>query len=112
MLEPDFFQYLSERPLGDGLFYCYRWFLVSFKRGLTLAREFWRRCHYDVMVLICAEFVYNDVFRMWETWWAARDCSSAHFLEFCGLSIMTQFKSVDIDEHYNRYCMYTHILKY
>jgi hypothetical protein len=70
VLEPDFFQYLSERPLGDGLFYCYRWFLVSYKR----------------------EFKYSDVFRLWETWWAAREVSSAHFLEFCGLAIMAQFK--------------------
>lgn len=31
--EPDYFQYLSERPMGDGLFYCYRWLLVCFKRG-------------------------------------------------------------------------------
>ena len=38
VLEPDFFQYLSERPLGDGLFYCYRWFLVSYKRGQSPVR--------------------------------------------------------------------------
>lgn len=77
VLEPDFFQYLSERPLGDGLFYCYRWFLVSFKR----------------------EFEYDDVFRLWETWWAAQLCCSTHFLEFCGLAIMTQFKPAIMDSH-------------
>lgn len=33
VMEPDFYQYLSERPMGDGLFYAYRWLLVSFKRG-------------------------------------------------------------------------------
>ena len=36
VLEPDFFQYLSERPLGNDLFYCYRWFLVAFKRGIYM----------------------------------------------------------------------------
>ena len=36
VLEPDYFGYLSERPLGDGLFYCYRWFLVLFKRGQSM----------------------------------------------------------------------------
>ena len=33
VLEGDFYQYLLERPMGDGIFYSYRWFLVNFKRG-------------------------------------------------------------------------------
>lgn len=32
-MEPDYYHYLSEHPMGDGLFYAYRWLLVTFKRG-------------------------------------------------------------------------------
>ena len=41
---------------------------------------------------ISTEFGYNDVFLLWETVWAAKQCCSTHFLEFCGLAIMQQFK--------------------
>lgn len=77
VLEPDYFQYLSERPMGDGLFYCYRWFLVCFKR----------------------EIAYDDVFRLWETIWAARKCVSNNFEEFFALGIMVQFKTAIMDAH-------------
>jgi len=77
VLEPDYFQYLSERPLGDGLFYCYRWFLVKFKR----------------------EFGYSDIFQLWETIWASRLCVSNHFDEFFALAIMQQFKTAIMDAH-------------
>ena len=35
VLEPAFHRYLSEQPGGEGLdlLYCYRWLLLSFKRG-------------------------------------------------------------------------------
>ena len=126
VLEPDFFQYLSERPMGDGLFYCYRWFLVAFKRGRSggtvgvrgrgewflcialctctctfLLRNHCIKCLTSSLIMpppscclrhLVAEFEYRDIFRLWETSWAAGRCCSAHFLEFCGLAIMTQFK--------------------
>lgn len=78
VLEPDYFQYLTERPLGDGLFYAYRWFLVCFKR----------------------EFVYSEIFRLWETIWAARNGGiSEHLEEFFALAIMQQFKTAIMDAH-------------
>ena len=33
VMESDFYQYLSEHPMGDNFFYAYRWLLVTFKRG-------------------------------------------------------------------------------
>ena len=41
-MEEDFFQYLVDQPMGDALFYCYRWFLVNFKRGNLYT------CRYDM----------------------------------------------------------------
>ena len=95
-MEPDYFQYLSDRPMGDGLFYCYRWLLVTFKRG-----EFVLKPH-PHFVANCSsppppppwpvEFDYGDVFRLWETVWASRLSVSNHFEEFFALAIMKQFK--------------------
>lgn len=60
--------------------------LLNVTVQLFIASKYW--------TIFPAEFEYEDVFRLWETWWAAGQCYSAHFLEFCGLAIMTQFKWV------------------
>lgn len=100
VLEPDYFQYLSDRPMGDGLFYCYRWLLVTFKRGIVCHMHENSSIHHSflcffVLFSLCffpIEFDYNDVFRLWETVWAARHSVSMHFEEFFALAIMKQFK--------------------
>eukprot|EP00731_Ephydatia_muelleri_P022689 Em0015g272a len=75
--DTDFFQYLQEKPMGDSLFYCYRWFLVGFKR----------------------EFEYEHVFRLWEATWAAKVLVSVHFEEFFALAIINQYKNAIMDAH-------------
>ena len=69
-----------------------------------------------------AEFSYQDVFRLWETVWAARMGGvTVNFEEFFALAIMKQFKSVSMscachvhvmcmscDVHVHVMCMYMH----
>ena len=46
-----------------------------------------------------AEFSYEDLFRIWETSWAARLSVSEHFEEFLALAVMKQFQSAIMDAH-------------
>lgn len=75
ILESDFFQYLTELPMGDALFYSYRWFLVNFKR----------------------EFDYNDIYLLWETCWSAQWCTSKHFEVFIAMGLLQQYKNAIMD---------------
>ncbi len=42
----------------------------------------------------CTEFGYPDIFRVWETIWAARLSVSEHFEEFIALAVLQQYKLV------------------
>ncbi|XP_019848772.1 PREDICTED: small G protein signaling modulator 1-like [Amphimedon queenslandica] len=75
VLESDFYDYLNEMPMGDALFYTYRWFLVNFKR----------------------EFTYNDIFLLWETSWVARQLTTDNFEEFIALGLLQEFKAPIMD---------------
>jgi hypothetical protein len=75
ILENDFYQYLCDQPMGEALFYTYRWFLVNFKR----------------------EFSYDDIFLLWETSWAAKLISTEHFEVFVALSLLQEYKAPIMD---------------
>ena len=55
---------------ADHLFFCYRWFLIDFKR----------------------DFVSKDSLLMLETIWASRVCGSLFFAIFVGYSILQIYK--------------------
>ena len=56
-------------------------------------------CVCDLCSLVLPEIAYDDVFRLWETIWAARKCVSNNFEEFFALGIMVQFKTAIMDAH-------------
>ena len=38
------------------------------------------------------EFLYDDIFRVWECIWAARICSSKHFVLFIALALLKSYR--------------------
>uniref|UniRef100_A0A7N8YCY9 Small G protein signaling modulator 1a n=1 Tax=Mastacembelus armatus TaxID=205130 RepID=A0A7N8YCY9_9TELE len=84
---------LLESPLlmhqnGDytHFYFCYRWFLLDFKR----------------------ELVYDDVFAVWETIWAAKYVSSSHFVLFIALALVEIYRDIILENNMD----FTDIIKF
>uniref|UniRef100_A0A672ZJ93 Small G protein signaling modulator 1b n=1 Tax=Sphaeramia orbicularis TaxID=375764 RepID=A0A672ZJ93_9TELE len=66
ILDSELFELMQQNGDYTHFYFCYRWFLLDFKR----------------------EMVYDDVFSVWETIWAAKYNSSEHFVLFIALNNM------------------------
>ena len=49
---------------------------------------------YRAILSAVSEFVYQDVFTMWETIWAARSVASSHFVLFIALALVQYYRDI------------------
>ncbi|XP_065316610.1 small G protein signaling modulator 1-like isoform X3 [Gordionus sp. m RMFG-2023] len=75
ILDPEMHRLMQKSGEYTNFYFCYRWFLLDFKRELT----------------------YEDIFLVWETIWAARFTVSNHFVLFMALAFVEYYRVVIID---------------
>ncbi|CAE1276171.1 Small G protein signaling modulator 2,Small G protein signaling modulator 1 [Acanthosepion pharaonis] len=86
ILDSELFEHMHQNGDYTHFYFCYRWFLLDFKR----------------------ELVYDDVFCVWETIWAAKHISSAHFVLFIALALVEYYRDIILDNNMD----FTDIIKF
>ncbi|XP_065201314.1 small G protein signaling modulator 2-like isoform X2 [Planococcus citri] len=86
ILDPELFELMDKNRDYTHFFFCYRWFLLDFKR----------------------ELLYDDVFIVWETIWSAKFVSSAHFYLFFALALVETYREIIIGNQME----FTEIIKF
>ncbi|KAK4297111.1 hypothetical protein Pmani_030446 [Petrolisthes manimaculis] len=86
ILDSEMFELMHQNGDYTHFYFCYRWFLLDFKR----------------------ELVYDDVFRVWEAIWAARHVSSSHFVLFIALALVERYRGIILDNNMD----FTDIIKF
>ncbi|XP_063067744.1 small G protein signaling modulator 1 isoform X2 [Engraulis encrasicolus] len=86
ILDSELFELMQQNGDYTHFYFCYRWFLLDFKR----------------------EMVYDDVFSAWETIWAARSISSSHFVLFIALALVEHYRDIILENNMD----FTEIIKF
>ncbi|XP_043571423.1 small G protein signaling modulator 1-like isoform X1 [Chiloscyllium plagiosum] len=86
ILDSELFELMHQNGDYTHFYFCYRWFLLDFKR----------------------ELVYGDVFSVWETIWAAKYTSSAHFVLFIALALVELYRDIILENNMD----FTDIIKF
>lgn len=93
ILDAEIFDLMHQNGDYTHFYFCYRWFLLDFKRGTSLLIAY-QLCSLNVMFCWIAELVYDDVFTVWETIWAARVAASSHFVLFVALALVQYYRDI------------------
>ncbi|XP_058977892.1 small G protein signaling modulator 1 [Musca domestica] len=72
ILDSEMYDLMDSNGDYTHFYFCYRWFLLDFKR----------------------ELVYDDVFSTWEVIWAAKHVASAHFVLFLALALLETYRDI------------------
>ncbi|PNJ22546.1 SGSM2 isoform 7, partial [Pongo abelii] len=86
ILDSELFELMHQNGDYTHFYFCYRWFLLDFKR----------------------ELLYEDVFAVWEVIWAARHISSEHFVLFIALALVEAYREIIRDNDMD----FTDIIKF
>ncbi|XP_040275620.1 small G protein signaling modulator 1 [Bufo bufo] len=86
ILDSELFELMHQNGDYTHFYFCYRWFLLDFKR----------------------ELVYDDVFSVWETIWAAKQVSSSHFVLFISLALVEVYRDIILENNMD----FTDIIKF
>ncbi|XP_050520777.1 small G protein signaling modulator 2-like isoform X4 [Daktulosphaira vitifoliae] len=86
ILDSEMFELMHENGDFTHFYFCYRWFLLDFKR----------------------ELLYDDVFTVWETIWAAKEMSSSQFVLFFALALVETYRDIILANHMD----FTDIIKF
>ncbi|CAF0900878.1 unnamed protein product [Didymodactylos carnosus] len=75
ILDSELYEHIHRTGDFTHFYFCYRWFLLDFKR----------------------EFVYDDIFRVWETIASARRLVSKRFVLFIALAMLKCYRDIILD---------------
>ncbi|XP_017345772.1 small G protein signaling modulator 2 isoform X3 [Ictalurus punctatus] len=86
ILDSELFELMHQNGDYTHFYFCYRWFLLDFKR----------------------ELLYEDVFAVWEVIWVAPRISSQHFVLFFALALVEVYREIIRDNNMD----FTDIIKF
>ncbi|XP_026995730.1 small G protein signaling modulator 1 isoform X2 [Tachysurus fulvidraco] len=86
ILDSELFELMHQNGDYTHFYFCYRWFLLDFKR----------------------ELVYDDVFAVWESIWAAKQVSSSQFVLFIALALVEIYRDIILENNMD----FTDIIKF
>ncbi|KAI5626773.1 small G protein signaling modulator 2 isoform X4, partial [Silurus asotus] len=86
ILDSELFELMHQNGDYTHFYFCYRWFLLDFKR----------------------ELLYEDVFAVWEVIWVAPRISSQHFVLFIALALVEVYREIIRDNNMD----FTDIIKF
>uniref|UniRef100_A0AAY5LDQ6 Small G protein signaling modulator 2 n=1 Tax=Esox lucius TaxID=8010 RepID=A0AAY5LDQ6_ESOLU len=86
ILDSELFELMHQNGDYTHFYFCYRWFLLDFKR----------------------ELLYEDVFSVWEVIWVAPRISSKHFVLFLALALVEVYREIIRDNNMD----FTDIIKF
>lgn len=77
ILDPELFELMHSNGDYTHFYFCYRWFLLDFKR----------------------EFNYDDVFKVWEMIWASKTVASPNMVLFIALALVEQYREIILENN-------------
>ncbi|XP_063171993.1 small G protein signaling modulator 1 isoform X2 [Candoia aspera] len=86
ILDSELFELMHQNGDYTHFYFCYRWFLLDFKR----------------------ELAYEDVFAVWETIWAAAQVSSSCYVLFVALALVEVYRDIILENNMD----FTDIIKF